>query len=43
MAGAISTFRYLRTFNASAALQTQISGGGRRSNVQLGVHQDGLV
>jgi hypothetical protein len=26
MAGAISTFRYLRTFNASAALQTQISG-----------------
>ncbi|MHC4145712.1 MAG: hypothetical protein ACYSUD_13145 [Planctomycetota bacterium] len=27
MAGAISTFRYLRTFNASAALQTQLSGG----------------
>jgi hypothetical protein len=27
MAGAISTFRYLRTYNASAALQTQLSGG----------------
>jgi hypothetical protein len=27
MAGALSTFRYLRTYNASPSLQTQLSGG----------------